>query len=135
MAKSTRPSADSMEAKLVAFAEQVGRFAGTVRAKTENALDHANVRDEIQHLRDRAADLLDQLAESVPGGPVQRPVRKSIAQAGAKNAKGRSGGVVDAPGKKHRKPPASQRQPVVNPRVAVSAMKRLPKRRMTPARG
>ncbi len=135
MAKSTRPSSDSMEAKLVAFAEQVGRFAGTVRAKTENALDHASVRDEIQHLRDRAADLLDQLAESVPGGPGRRPVRKSIAQAGAKNTKGRSGGVVDAPGKKHRKPPASQRPPIVNPRVAVSAMKRLPKRRITPTRG
>jgi hypothetical protein len=124
-----------MEAKLVAFAEQVGRFAGTVRAKTENALDPAGIRDEIQQVRDRAADLLEQLAESVPGASSHRPVRKSIAQASAKNTKGRSGGVVDAPGKKHRKPPTNQRRPATNPRVAVSAMKRMPKRRITPTRG
>jgi hypothetical protein len=124
-----------MEAKLVAFAEQVGRFAGTVRAKTENALDPATIRDEIQQVRDRAADLLEQLAGSVPGSRNRGRVRKSVAQSGAINSKGRSGGVVDAPGKKHRKPPTSQRQPVVNQRVKVSAMKRLPKRRITPTRG
>ncbi|HEY1911219.1 MAG TPA: hypothetical protein VGG73_09875 [Vicinamibacterales bacterium] len=120
-----------MEAKLVAFAEQVGRFAGTVRAKTGNALDPAVIRDEIQQVRDRAADLLEQLAGSAPGGAV----RKSAAQAGGKNTKGRSGGVVDAPGKKHRKPTANQRRPTTNQRVAVSAMKRLPKRRIIPTRG
>ncbi len=134
MAKSTRPSPDSMEARLVAFAEQVGRFAGTVRAKTANALDPAVVRDDIQQVRDRAADLLEQLAALAPGAPARRPVRKSVAQAGAKNTKGRSGGVVDAPGKKHRKPTPNQR-PVKNERAAASAMKRLPKRRITPARG
>jgi hypothetical protein len=135
MAKSTGPRSGSMEAKLVAFAEHVGRFAGTVHAKTEHALDPATVRDEIQQVRDRAADLLEQLAAAVPGEASRSPVRKSVTQSGAGNTKGRSGGVVDAPGKKHRKPPVSQRRPVTNPRVAVSAMKRLPKRRITPARG
>ncbi|HEY2151147.1 MAG TPA: hypothetical protein VGH34_10080 [Vicinamibacterales bacterium] len=123
-----------MEAKLVAFAEQVGRFAGTVRAKTGNALDPAVIRDEIQQVRDRAADLLEQLAGFAPDSP-GRGVRKSAAQAAGKNTKGRSGGVVDAPGKKHRKPTANQRRPTTNPRVAASAMKRLPKRRIIPTRG
>jgi hypothetical protein len=123
-----------MEAKLVAFAEQVGRFAGTVRAKTGRALDTAVVRDEIQQVRDRAADLLEHLAGSVPGRR-GGAVRKSVAQVAGKHTKGRSGGVVDAPGKKHRKPTANQRRPATNQRVAVSAMKRLPKRRIIPSRG
>ena len=70
----------AMERRVVALAEQVGRIVGTVQAKTEGWLDRSGSR------RAKAAD----------------------ASAGEPARTGRSGGVVDAPGKKHRKPMPSR---------------------------
>jgi hypothetical protein len=60
----------------VAFAAQLGRIAG------------------------RAAHLLEELA----GRGIKPSRKKGVATAARGRNKGRSGGVVDAPGKKHRKP-------------------------------
>lgn len=72
----TRKPGTSIEKNVVALAEQLGRLVGTVQARTAR------------------------LSDKVTGRPRgAKPARKS-----AKASPGRSGGVVDAPGKKHRKP-------------------------------
>jgi hypothetical protein len=93
-------AADAMEQRVVAFAEQLGRIAGTVQAKAEGWMDRETLNTQIAKVRDGAADLLEQLA----GSATKASTKKPAAAAARGGSKGRSGGVVDAPGKKHRKP-------------------------------
>ena len=65
------------------------RIAGSLQAKAEGWMDRERLNAQFASVRDGAADLLEQLA----GGATK-----------ASSGRGRSGGVVDAPGKKHRKP-------------------------------
>ena len=92
-------TADAMEQRVVAFAEQLGRIAGTIQAKAEGWMDRETLNKQIASVRDGAAHLLEQLA----GGATKAPKKKPAAAAARGGNKGRSGGVVDAPGKKHRK--------------------------------
>jgi hypothetical protein len=94
-------TADALEARVVAFAEQLGRIVGTVQAKTEGWLDPQALKKQIVSVRDGAADLLAQLGGESAKTPANQPA------ASPRRAQGRSGGVVDAPGKKHRKPTPS----------------------------
>src|SRR5206468_7868882 len=94
-------AADAMEEQVVAFAEQLGRFVGTVQAKADGWTDRETLSQQIASVRDGAMGLLEQLA----GGSMRISKKKSAAATGRRANKGRSGGVVDAPGKKHRKPP------------------------------
>jgi len=92
------PRVDALEERVLAFAEQLGRIAGTVQAKTAGWIDGDALKTELARVRDGAADLLQQLTANAksmaettaPGGPAPR------------RTQGRSGGTVDAPGKKHR---------------------------------
>lgn len=93
-------TADAMEQRVVAFAEQLGRIAGTLHAKAEGWLDRQALTKQIASVRDSAAELLEQLA----GGATKGSKRNPVATAALGTTKGRSGGVVDAPGKRHRKP-------------------------------
>lgn len=93
-------TADAMEQRVVAFAEQLGRIAGTFQAKAEGWLDREALTKQIASVRDGAAELLEQLA----GGATKGSRRNPATTAALKKTRGRSGGVVDAPGKKHRKP-------------------------------
>ena len=90
----------------MAFAEQLGRIAGTVQAKAEGWMDRDALNKQIAGVRDSAAELLDQLAKGVTS--ITRTAKKAATTAAVAKSKaaskGRSGGVVDAPGKKHRKP-------------------------------
>ena len=86
-----------MEKRVVAFAEQLGRMAGTVQAQAEGWIDRDRLNKQLAAVRDGAADLLEQLADAANAS------RKSTVAAARKDPKGRSGGAVDAPGKKHRK--------------------------------
>ena len=90
---------DAMEQRVIAFAEQLGRIVGTVQAKTEGWMDRDALNKQIASVRDSAAELLEQLADGVT-----KASKKAISAASNARSKGRSGGVVDAPGKKHRKP-------------------------------
>jgi thioesterase domain-containing protein len=92
--------ADAMEQRVLAFAEQLGRIAGTFQAKAEGWLDGEVLTEQIASVRDSAAELLEQLAGVATKGAKRTPA----ATAAIEKTKGRSGGVVDAPGKKHRKP-------------------------------
>jgi hypothetical protein len=89
-----------MEQRLVAFAEQLGRMAGTLQAKAEGWMEREALKKQIASVRDSAADLLQQLAGGVATATTNEPAAAPALGA----TKGRSGGVVDAPGKKHRKP-------------------------------
>ena len=91
-------TADAMEQRVVAFAEQLGRIAGTVQAKAKGWLDREAVTKQIASVRDSATELLEQLA----GGTTKGSKRNPAAPAALGKTKERSGGVVDAPGKKHR---------------------------------
>jgi hypothetical protein len=89
---------DPIEQRLVAFAEQLGRMVGTIHAKAEGWMDRETLNKQIVSVRDGAAHLLEQLADATKAtktpAAVTTPVRN----------KGRSGGVVDAPGKRRRTP-------------------------------
>ena len=107
---SDTPKPDAIEQRVVAFAEQLGRIVGTVQAKTEGWMDRDALSRQIAAVRDSAATLLEQLAGGAAKASAKTPVR---AAAKSKSA-GRSGGVVDAPGKKHRKPMPSDPRAVAS---------------------
>ena len=91
-------TADPIEQRLVAFAEQLGWITGTVQAKAEGWMDRETLKKQITSVRDGAARLLEQLAD------VTKATKTPAAETARKESKGRSGGVVDAPGKRRRKP-------------------------------
>jgi hypothetical protein len=87
----------------VEFAEQLGRIVGTVQAKANGWLDRDALSAQVSGIRDSAANLLEHLAGSQTDATAQ-PRTTGPATAAASNRQARSGGVVDAPGKRHRKP-------------------------------
>lgn len=97
------PDPESVEARLVAYAERLGWLVGTVKAKADGWLDQKALSENIASIRDGAADLLAHLN-------AQYKSAASTATSGLADtaqSKGRSGGVVDAPGKRHRPAPPS----------------------------
>ena|ERR1700687_937942 len=119
---STTSATDTVEQRLVAFAEQLGRIVGTVQAKADGWLERRTLNEELTRVRDGANDLLNHVGSgtasaSVAATPAQRQTtdhtqgRSATATTGMRTtaATGRSGGKVDAPGKAHRKPPAGGR--------------------------
>jgi hypothetical protein len=94
------PRVDGLEQRVLAFAEQLGRIAGTVQAKTAGWMDGDALMKELARVRDGAADLLQQLTADAPAVPENKPT----AGAAPRRSRGRSGGMVDAPRKKHRPP-------------------------------
>lgn len=89
---------DRIERNVVAFAEQVGFLIGTVQAKTEGWLDREHLSRTVAQIRDNAAQLLKQMKS-----------RGSSKPSRAKTASTTIGrGPVDAPGKRHRKPPPQE---------------------------
>jgi len=95
-------TADAMEQRLMAFAAQLGRVAGAFQAKAEGWMDSKAVKEQIASVRDGAADLLEQLA----GGATKlaKQTRTTVGAEPRATGRRRSGGGVDAPGKKHRPP-------------------------------
>jgi len=115
-ARSTQPRnaqagslANDVEQRLTVFAEQMGHMVGAVQNKADGWLESAALQEQLTRVRDGAAELLSDLSSQVRGGAaaLTRPRRTATPPKAA--ARGRSGGEVDAPGKKHRKPPASVR--------------------------
>jgi hypothetical protein len=108
-------TAAALEQRAMALAEELGRIAGTLHGRAEGWMDREALAKQITSVRDSAAALLDQ----VTGATKPAPEEPSVAPA-RQNAKGRSGGVVDAPGKRHRKPPPADPNAT---RVASQAVK------------
>ena len=101
-------TAEGMEQRVMAFAEQLGRMAGTLQVKADGWIDRDALNKQITSLRAGAAELIEHFSAGA-----RKASKKKPAVAARRPAKGRSGGVVDAPGKKHRKPapagPAAKR--------------------------
>ena len=95
---SSTVTADPIEQRLVAFAEQLGRIVGTIQDRAEGWLERENLNKQIASVRDGAAHLLEQLAEAT------KATKTPAVVAPLRGSNRRSGGVVDAPGKRHRKP-------------------------------
>jgi hypothetical protein len=93
------PRVDGLEERVLAFAEQLGRIAGTVQAKTAGWMDGDTLKKDLARVRDGAADLLQQLTADAPPLAVSRPTGGPA----PRRSRGRSGGIVDASGKKHRR--------------------------------
>jgi hypothetical protein len=91
-------TADPIQQQLVAFAEQLGRMVATIQAKAEAWMDRETLNQQIVSVRDGAAHLLEQLADAT------KATNAPAAGVARGPNKGRSGGAVDAPGKRHRKP-------------------------------
>jgi hypothetical protein len=94
----TAASVGAIEQQVLAFAEQLGYAAGTIRTKAGGALDRKALARQIAGVRDGAKRMLDQLATGVASRVRRQPAPKRPVR------KARSGGTVDAPGKRHRKP-------------------------------
>jgi hypothetical protein len=70
-----------------------------MQAKTAGSMDGDTLKKELARARDGAADLLRQLTADAPA-VADRPT----GGAAVGRSRGRGGGIVDAPGKKHRPP-------------------------------
>lgn len=91
-------TAAGIEQRVMAFAEQLGRMAGTLQAKADGWIDRDALNRQVNSLRDGAAELLEHFAAGAAKASKKQP-----APAARKATEGRSGGTVDAPAKKHRK--------------------------------
>jgi hypothetical protein len=103
----TGATTDAVEERLVAFAEQLGTLVGTVQAKTEGWLDREALETQLAAIRDRASELLDQMtpAAVTRAAGTSTSAARRMPTAKARSAAKSSRGLVDAPGKRHRKPP------------------------------
>ena len=150
---------DVVEQKVVALAEQLGWFLGTVRGKADGWLESDAVRTEVTRIRDGAAELMEQVHRATASaqkaaaagatsarnaaGTVATSARNMVANASASAKQAVAGaskstkqavlvagtsarkaakaplpvvvtvakpsrGAVDAPGKRHRKPPPQE---------------------------
>ena len=97
----------AVEERVIALAEQLGRFIGTVQRKADGWLDRKTLNDQVTRIRDEASSLLEQIAD-VASPADDRPAAEETTRKAAR-PRGRSGGAVDAPGKKHRKRAPSAR--------------------------
>jgi hypothetical protein len=105
---------DDVEPMVIALAEQLGSFMGRVQAKADGWLENEALRQQVSQIRDGATQLLDRVNRA--GAAARDSVAKVVTAAKPKaksatkplQATGRSGGAVDAPGKRHRKPPPQE---------------------------
>jgi hypothetical protein len=96
-----------VEGKVIALAEQIGWFLGTVQNKAEGWLDRDALNKQVTRIRDGASELLKHI-NNAREATVNAGATKAAAS--VKNAAPRpSRGPVDAPGKKHRKPPPQEK--------------------------
>ena len=123
-----RTTAADMEQQVLAFAEQLGRMAGTLQVKADGWIDRDALDKQVTSLRKGAAELLERFSAGAT------KAKKKAAAPASKSTKGRSGGAVDAPGKKHRKPapagPAVRREASQAAKLrAAKTMVKTPRRR------
>ena len=150
MAKSAKKAADGkettegVEPMVIALAEKLGTFLGRVQAKADGWLENAALREQVGEIRDGATQLLNRVNRTAAdvGKAVEDSVTKKDKapappkrqgregeRSAAKSAKGRSGGAVDAPGKRHRKPPP---QESINKRMGEPTGKKAGQKQFSP---
>jgi hypothetical protein len=87
---------DSMEQKMLALAEQLGRIIGTVQAKAEGWLDRDALSAQVSTIRDSASDLLTQLGGGTPKAAASRPAPASGTSRNAGASAGKDAGTTKA---------------------------------------
>jgi len=97
MAKTTK---EGVEPKVIVLARQLGTVLGRAQARADKVIGQVNKSGAA--VKKSAAKAVAAVKPKASKKPSQPAATKGKAKAGAK---ARSGGVVDAPGKKHRKPP------------------------------
>ena len=108
----SRKTKDVVEPMVVKLAGQLGTLLGRMRSKADGLVERAAVRKQVGQIRDGATQLMTRVNQA--GAAVKKTVAKSMtakkakAKSTTRATKGRSGGVVDAPGKRHRKPPPQE---------------------------
>ena len=130
----TPATGDVVEQKVVALAEQLGWFLGKVQAKADGWLESEAVQKQLGQIRDGADDLLAHVKRA--GAVVSKAVEKTASAANTARKpvaaqpaapppaapKRASRGAVDAPGKRHRKPPP---QEAINKRMGERVGKKM----------
>ncbi|MDP2322014.1 MAG: hypothetical protein Q8O42_22080 [Acidobacteriota bacterium] len=112
-------SKTATEAKVVELAEQLGWFLGTAKAKADGWLESDKVKKELARIRDGASELLQHIEAAARSASMDKAGGKKADKQGpvvagpdarnvAKDAKP-DRGPVDAPGKRHRKPPPQEK--------------------------
>jgi hypothetical protein len=94
------PAGDALQQRVIAFAETLGRMAGTVQARAEGWMDREALRQQITSVRDGAAELLKQLGVTSAAPKPKNPDEGTGASSAASASP--SGGVADESGQKHR---------------------------------
>ena len=97
---SARSATDvAIRKRVVALAEKMGRMVASAQTQAEGWLSRKVLSEQLLELRAGANELLAHLG-------VSSRARKRVTRpkSSSPKARARSGGVVDAPGKKHRKP-------------------------------
>jgi hypothetical protein len=106
-------TASTIEQRVVALAEQLGRLVGTVQARTDGWIDREAIAQQLARIRDGATGLMGHLggdtSTEAPRGKRKARSKPAARPAAKASAGKRSGGKVDAPGKAHRKAPAATR--------------------------
>jgi hypothetical protein len=90
----------TVEERIVALAEQLGRLIGTAESKAEGWFDQKALNRQVEQIRDSASELLEHLGGAIQSG---RAATNPDATPPKAPKAGRSGGTVDAPRKAHRK--------------------------------
>jgi uncharacterized membrane protein len=126
MSDGSKKKDDAVQQAMTAFAEQLGWFLGTVRSNVDGLLENEQLVKQVSRIRDGATDLLSRVkqagdvakeaavkAGAKPAKPAAKPAAQPAAKAPAPTKRQgreveRSGGAVDAPGKRHRKPPPQE---------------------------
>lgn len=130
-------TAQSVEPLIVSLAGQLGTLLGKARGTADGWLESEAVRKQVSQIRDGATQLMEQVNKAgtaarktavtsgaaafktaVKAGTAARKTavglmpgakaKKAKKSTAATKAKNRSGGTVDAPGKRHRKPPPDE---------------------------
>ena len=110
-----------VEASVIALAEQLGTFLGQVSNRAEGWLDTDALRQQATMIRDGAAEVLKRVNSAGASAKQTAKAAKDTVTNAVKSARAAkpveaeepktkpSRGLVDAPGKKHRKPPPQQK--------------------------
>ena len=89
----------TVEERVLALAHQLGQLIGTVERKTEGWLDRESLNRQVTEIRDGAAELLDHLGDAIASSRAASNAETDPSQT---TRVARSGGTVDAAGKRHR---------------------------------
>jgi hypothetical protein len=111
MAARKTGEATDVERKLVVLAEQLGTFLGRAQAKADALLNDEVLRARVRQVRSSAAELLAEInraSQAARKAAAAATASGPAAKATAKKKPRASRGPVDAPGKKHRKPPPQE---------------------------